>query len=91
METLLLIIHVNFHVSDHLNKSVIRSTVPGNQEVLVFEEQRLGDDILVALQPVQPALIDDVPHDHVRVLRRGQKTYDPSDSFAQSKSRQSAM
>lgn len=42
---------------------------PCDQEVLVFEEQGLCDDIFVALQPVQPALIDDVPHNHICILK----------------------
>lgn len=43
--------------------------LPGDQEVLVFEEQSLCDDVFMSPQPVQTALIDDVPHDHIRVLQ----------------------
>lgn len=53
---------------------MFKDAAPGNQEVLVFEEQCLCDNVFVALQPVQSALIDDVPHDHVCVLKRRKKT-----------------
>lgn len=52
---------------------LLKGAAPGHQEVLVFEEQRLCDNVFVALQPVQSALIDDVPHNHVCVLRREDK------------------
>lgn len=47
--------------------------LPCDQEVLVFEEQGLCDDVFMASQPVQPTLIDDVPHDHVCVLMGEEK------------------
>ena len=47
--------------------------LPRDQEVLIFEEQGLGDDIFMSSQSVQPTLIDDVPHDHICVLRRQEK------------------
>lgn len=43
--------------------------LPGHQKVFVFEEQRLRDLVFVSPQSVQAGLVDDVPHDHVRVLR----------------------
>lgn len=51
----------------------VKAVLPRDQEVLVFEEQGLGDDVFVASEPVQPTLIDDVPHDHVCVLKGGGK------------------
>lgn len=43
--------------------------LPGNQEVFVFEKQGLCDDVFMASQSVQTTLIDDVPHNHICVLR----------------------
>lgn len=51
----------------------VKAVLPRDQEVLVFEEQGLRDDVFVASEPVQPTLIDDVPHDHVCVLKGGGK------------------
>lgn len=42
--------------------------VPGDEKVPPLQEQGPGDGVLVSPQPVQPALINDVPHDDVRVL-----------------------
>lgn len=47
--------------------------LPCDQQVLVFEEQGLCDDVFMASQPVQPTLIDDVPHDHICVLTGEEK------------------
>lgn len=45
------------------------AALPGDQKVLVSEEQGLGDEVFVASQPVQPTFVDDVPHDYVCVLK----------------------
>lgn len=45
------------------------AALPGDQEVLVSDEQGLGDEVFVAPQPVQPTFVDDVPHNHVSVLK----------------------
>lgn len=47
--------------------------LPGDQEVLAFDEQGLCDDVFMTFQPVQTALIDDVPHDHICVLKEEEK------------------
>lgn len=47
----------------------MKGVLPCDEEVLVFEEQGLRDHVLMSPQPVQPALINDVPHDHICVLR----------------------
>lgn len=47
--------------------------LPCDQEVLVFKEQGLSDDVFVTFESVQPTLIDDVPHDHIGVLKGGGK------------------
>lgn len=44
--------------------------LPRHQEVLVFEEQGLCDEVFMAFQPVQSTFVDDVPHDNVGVLKR---------------------
>ncbi|KAG7240374.1 hypothetical protein INR49_026945, partial [Caranx melampygus] len=49
--------------------SLCSGVLPGDQEVLVSEEQSLCDDVFVSPQPVQTTLIDDVPHNHICVLQ----------------------
>lgn len=44
--------------------------LPGDQEVLVFEEQGLCDSVFVSFQSVQTTLVDHIPHNHIRVLKR---------------------
>lgn len=51
-------------------EQILVLVLPRDQEVLVFEEQGLGDDVFMSPQPVQSTFVDDVPHDHVCVLQR---------------------
>ena len=46
-----------------------KDELPGDQEVLVSEKQSLCDDVFMTSQSVQTTLIDDVPHDHICVLK----------------------
>lgn len=52
------------------------AVLPGDQKVLVPEEQGLCDQVFVASQPVQPTFVDDVPHDHICVLKQQQVSSD---------------
>lgn len=47
------------------------AVLPGDQEVLVSEEQGLRDEVFMASQPVQSTFVDDVPHDNICVLKQG--------------------
>ena len=44
--------------------------LPGDQQVLLLQEKDLSDSILVSFQPVQTALIDDVPHNDICILEQ---------------------
>lgn len=46
-----------------------RHALPGDQEILVFDEQGLCDDVFVSSKSVQTTLVDDVPHNHICVLQ----------------------
>lgn len=65
---IVLIIIIAYSLFD-IKISWVSGVLPCDQEVLVFEEQGLRDDVFMASQPVQPTFIDDVPHDHIRVLK----------------------
>lgn len=43
---------------------------PGDQQVFLLQEKDLSDSILVSFQPVQTALIDDIPHDDICILKQ---------------------
>lgn len=43
---------------------------PGDQQVLLLQEKDLSDSILVSFQPVQAALIDNIPHDDICILEQ---------------------
>lgn len=43
---------------------------PGDQQVLLLQEKDLSDSILVSFQPVQTALVDDIPHNDICILEQ---------------------
>lgn len=73
LDEIFLIINCNYCNNVLFVSYPLKGVLPRHQEVLVFEEQGLCDDVFMASQPVQPTLIDDVPHDHIRVLKKEAK------------------
>lgn len=43
---------------------------PGDQQILLLQEKDLSDSILVSFQPVQTALVDDIPHNDICILEQ---------------------